>query len=105
MSAYAFRSAKLDGRERVTMRQAIVTLIFGVVGALIAQQLNEINAGLRQREQTDTLMYWITDFSNGDVLAIIEILLICYLYARVREVQRLMPPPPSSGTMPRIFGF
>ena len=84
------------------MRQGIVTVILGVIGTLIAQRLSEIHASA----QNGSLMPWLTDFSNGDVLAMVEILLICYLYARIREVQKAVPQIANSrGGVLRIFGF
>ncbi len=83
------------------MRQGIVTLILGIVGTLLAQMLNTIHDGA----QENTLTYWLTDFSNGDVLAMVEILLICYIYARIREIKKALPQVSDSARIPRIFGF
>lgn len=84
------------------MRQMITTLVLGVVGAWIAQWLTEI----QEAAQKGTFLKWITNFSNGDVLALIQILLICYVYAKVREIQKTMPPPNHPRPFAsRIFGF
>lgn len=87
------------------MHQAIVTIIFGVLGTWLAQWLTAIHARAQETNK-DGLTAWLTNFSNGDVLALIEILLICYIYGRVRDIQRAMPvsaePKP---LVPRIFGF
>lgn len=84
------------------MRQAITTLILGVIATLLAQQLIEAH----DEASKGTFLKWITDFSNGDVLALVQILLICYVYAKVREIQRTMPPPNHPRPFAsRIFGF
>ena len=87
------------------MHQAIVTIVLGVLGTLLAQWLTAIHA---QAEKADAngLTAWLTNFSNGDVLALIEILLICYIYGRVRDIQRAMPVSTEPRQLvPRIFGF
>ena len=87
------------------MHQAIVTIIFGVLGTMLAQWLTAIHA---QASKTDEngLTAWLTNFSNGDVLALIEILLICYIYGRVRDIQRAMTASTEPKQLvPRIFGF
>ena len=88
------------------MRQVIVTVILGVIGSLFARQLTTIHADLERQGLEGSFYHWLTDFSNGDILAMLEILLICYIYARVREIQKVMPrQPPTSSGIPRIFGF
>lgn len=88
------------------MRQAIVTVILGIIGSLLARQLIEINNNLKARGLEDSFLFWLTAFSNGDVLGVLQILLICYIYARVREIQKVLPQkPPTSAGIPRIFGF
>ena len=61
------------------MRQAIVT---AVVGGVIAAFANWLDA--------KTMRVWLSDFSNGDVLAVIQIMLVCYLYYEVRLLQKLV---------------
>lgn len=88
------------------MRQAVVTVILGIVGSLFARELTEINARLEAQNLQRSFLYWLTEFSNGDLLGILQILLICYIYARVREIQKVLPKkPPTSAGIPRIFGF
>ena len=100
------------------MHQAFVTIILGIIGTWIAQWLAGVNAKVEQTikaatdngENPDTwdiFMAWATNFSNGDVLAIVEILLICYVYARVRDIERAMPVTPLTAkpVVQRIFGF
>ena len=78
------------------MGQAIVTIIFGLIGTLLAQWLTEIHrkaqaaaeAAQRAGQEPDFMLVWLTDVSNGDVLAMIQIVLIFYLYGRIRAVQR-----------------
>lgn len=78
------------------MWQAIVTIVFGVIGTLLAQRLTEIHRNAEQAAQLaveageapDFMLLWLTDVSNGDILAMIQILLVFYLYGRIREVHR-----------------
>ena len=84
------------------MRQGIVTLTFGMLGTAIAQWLSDIS----RAADDGTFMEWLTNFSNGDVLAVIQILLICYVYSCVQEVKKALPQETkSSSGMLRIFGF
>ena len=81
------------------MRQAIITIIFGAIGTWFAQWLSEIHRQAQEiADKTGEYSFtaWAADFSNGDVLGLIQILLICYLYARVREIQRAVPELPTS---------
>ena len=81
------------------MNQAIVAIVFGLIGTLLAQWLTEIHSkasaavqAAREAGETPDFslvqLEWMSDVSNGDVLALIQILLIVYLYGRLREVQR-----------------
>ena len=88
------------------MRQVLVTVILGIVGSLFAQELLAINARLAAQGLQRSFWYWATEFSNGDLLGVLQILLMCYVYARVREIQKVLPQkPPTSAGIPRIFGF
>ena len=87
------------------MHQAVVTIILGVLGTMLAQWLTAVHAEA-QEANANGLTAWLTNFSNGDVLALIEILLICYIYGRVRDIQRAMPVSTEHKQLvPRIFGF
>ena len=74
----------------------MVTIIFGLIGTLLAQWLTEVHRNAQAAaeaaelagQKPDFMLIWLTDVSNGDVLAMIQIVLIFYLYGRIRAVQR-----------------
>ena len=66
------------------MHQAIVTIILGALGTWLAQWLIDIHK-TATRNDPDGLTAWLTNFSNGDVLAFIQILL---LLLRLRQSAR-----------------